>query len=287
MTARVAFGERAKAVGAAVAWLVLFVGIGIGVTILLSELIPAVGGRPWWLARNGLEQASGFAVATVVVGYGLNRHSWERMGWRFDRGLPRRLLRGAAVGVALAAIAVGLALLASGAAIHLTPSLAQWPGVAGPIALGLVAAALAEELWFRGYPLRRLAEAVGPVPAMAVVSLGFGAVHVANPNATVLSTANIVLAGVWLALAFFSPGGMPFAWGLHFGWNGALALVFDAPVSGFAFDVPGVDYFPGARSWIDGGRFGPEGGLVGTVALVVGALLIVGLQLRSRPEWLA
>ncbi len=287
MTARVAFGERAKAVGAAVAWLALFVAIGIGVTILLSELIPAVGGRSWWLARNGLEQATGFAVATVVAGYWLNRHSWERMGWRFDRGLPWRLLRGTGVGVVLAAIAVGLTLLAGGAAIRLTPSLAQWPGVAGPIALGLVAAALAEELWFRGYPLRRLAEAVGPVPALAVVSLGFGAVHLGNPNPTVFSTANIVLAGVWLSLAFFSPGGMPFAWGLHFGWNGALALVFDAPVSGFAFDVPGVDYVPGARWWIDGGRFGPEGGLVGTVALVIGVLLILGRGVRARPAWLA
>lgn len=287
MTARGSFAGRARAVGVAVAWLALFVGIGIGVTLLLSEVIPAVGGRLWWLARNGLEQATGFAVATVVVGYWLNRHSWERMGWRFDRGLPWRALRGAATGLALGTTAVGVAVLGSGGAIHLTPNLAQWPGVAAPLAAGLVAAALAEELWFRGYPLRRLAEATGAVPAIALVSLGFGAAHLHNPNATVFSTANIVLAGVWLSLAFFSPGGMPLAWGLHFGWNAALALVFDAPVSGFTFDVPGVDYLPGTRPWIDGGRFGPEGGLAATVALGVGALLILGSDLRARPPWLA
>ncbi len=287
MTARGSFAGRARAVGVAVAWLALFVGIGIGVTLLLSEVIPAVGGRLWWLARNGLEQATGFAVATVVVGYWLNRHSWERMGWRFDRGLPWRALRGAATGLALGTTAVGVAVLGSGGAIHLTPNLAQWPGVAAPLAAGLVAAALAEELWFRGYPLRRLAEATGAVPAIALVSLGFGAAHLHNPNATVFSTANIGLAGVWLSLAFFSPGGMPLAWGLHFGWNAALALVFDAPVSGFAFEVPGVDYLPGTRPWIDGGRFGPEGGLAATVALGVGALLILGSDLRARPPWLA
>jgi len=55
-----------------------------------------------------------------------------------------------------------------------------------------------------------------------------------------------------------------------------LSLGFDAPVSGFAFDVPGVDYFPGAHAWVDGGRFGPEGGVIGT-------LVIIGRLLRRTP----
>ena len=290
MTARFSLVARWKPAGVALVWLLLFWVVGVGVTILLSAVVPAHGerggGHTWWLARDGLEQAVGFAVATVVVGYRLDRHSWERMGWRFDRGLPLRALQGAGMGAALAGIAVGLACVAGGATLHLTPTLRAWPGVAAPLAVGLVAAALSEELAFRGYPLRRLAEAIGPVWAMVVIAVGFGCVHLANPNATLFSTANIVVAGVWLSVAFFSPGGMPLAWGLHLGWNGALSLLFDAPVSGWAFDVPGVDYAPGSRGWIDGGRFGPEGGLAATVALLVGTLLVLGHGTRSRPGWL-
>lgn len=81
----------------------------------------------------------------------------------------------------------------------------------------------------------------------------------------------MALAGVWLACAFFSPGAMPLAWGAHFGWNATLALAFDAPVSGYAFAVPGIDYRPGTHAWVDGGAFGPEGGVAATLVMLAGS----------------
>src|SRR5437016_2727910 len=97
-----------------------------------------------------------------------------------------------------------------------------------------------------------------------------GALHAKNPNATVFSTMNVALAAIWLSLAFFSSGGMPLAWGAHFGWNACLAILFDAPVSGYVFQAPVVEYTPGAHAWVDGGAFGPEGGIVATIALLAG-----------------
>jgi hypothetical protein len=80
---------------------------------------------------------------------------------------------------------------------------------------------------------------------------------------------------------------MALAWGLHFGWNAALSLGFDAPVSGFAFDVPGVDYFPGAHAWVDGGRFGPEGGVIGTLVIIGGVAAVLGRRARTPRTWLS
>jgi len=91
---------------------------------------------------------------------------------------------------------------------------------------------------------------------------------------------------VWLSFAFFSSGGMGLAWGLHFGWNAGLALLFDAPVSGHAFHLPAVEYAPGARFWVGGGAFGPEGGLVATIAIVAGTLAVLGPRVRRPREWL-
>ena len=284
--ARVSFVARLRRVGGALLWLALFAAVGIGTTIVLSNVIPGLGGRPWWLARNGLYQLAGFLAATWLVGRVANGYSWAWMGWRAPRTLPRHFLRGVGLGAAMAGGAILLAVLSDGATVRTTGT-GGFGAVAGPLAVGLLAAALSEELMFRGYPLRRLADALGPGLAIVVLALAFGAAHLANPDAGIVSTTNIALAAVWLAAAFFSSGGMALAWGLHFGWNATLSLLFDAPVSGIAFDVPGVDYLAGRHAWIDGGRFGPEGGVIGTLVLIVGVVLVVGRQARTPRRWLA
>jgi membrane protease YdiL (CAAX protease family) len=284
--ARVSLVAWLKRVGSAVLWLLLFMVVGIGVTLGLSGTAPAAGGGMWWLARNGVSQLVGFFLATWLVGRLANRYSWDRMGWRAPRVLPSHFLRGLALGAGMAVVAVLLAVVLDGAALRLTGT-AGFIGVAGPLAVGLCAAALSEELIFRGYPLRRLADAIGPGAAIAVLAIGFGASHMGNPEVGVLGTINIALAAVWLAVAFFSTGGMALAWGLHFGWNATLSLGFDAPVSGFAFDVPGMDYFPGAHAWVDGGRFGPEGGVIGTLVILGGVAAVLGRRARTPRAWLA
>jgi len=269
--ARVSFAA-VKRVGIALGWLLLFAAIAIGVTIGLSEIVPGWGGPRWWIARTGAWTAIGFGLATLVVGRLLNKYAWEGMGWTRAAGLA--LARGTAIGAVMAAVAIGLAVL-FGARLRFTSEGSIWAGVAVPLILGLGFAALGEELGFRGYPMRRLSDAIGVLPATLLLAALFGLAHVGNPNATVFSTINVALAAIWLTIAFFSSGGMGLAWGAHFGWNAGLAILFDAPVSGYAFAVPVVEYVPGTRAWIDGGAFGPEGGVVTTVALLVGTLYLL------------
>src|SRR5438445_583297 len=127
----------------------------------------------------------------------------------------------------------------------------------------------------------------GAPPAMLILALLFGIAHARNPSATVFSTVNVALAAVWLSFAFFSAGGMALAWGLHFGWNAGLAILFDAPVSGYAFQVPVVEYTPGGHAWVDGGPFGPEGGIVTTIVLIAGTLAVIGARVKQPRTWLA
>jgi membrane protease YdiL (CAAX protease family) len=192
---------------------------------------------------------------------------------------------GVALGGATAAAAIAMS-LADGARVSLTGLGGAYLPVAGAFALGLLAAALGEELIFRGYPLRRLAEAIGPGPATALLAIGFAVAHLHNPNASAFGALNIALAAVWLSVAFFSSG-MGLAWGLHAGWNATLGLVFDAPVSGVRFDVPGVDYTLGRHAWVGGGAFGPEAGVVGTLAIIAGIALLLGRRLKQPGRWLA
>src|SRR5438094_478044 len=180
------------------------------------------------------------------------------MGWHTQPGgLMPRLLRGIGLGALMAMLATGLAFVIDRATVRYTGDWSLWPRVVLPLAIGLVLAALGEELMFRGYPLRRLADAIGPLPAMLILAVLFGLAHAGNDNATVFSTVNVALAAIWLSFAFFSTGGMALAWGLHFGWNAGLSILFDAPVSGNTFLVPAVEYTPGRHAWVDGGSSGP------------------------------
>jgi membrane protease YdiL (CAAX protease family) len=268
----------------------LFVALAFAVVLGLAELVPELGGGRWFVARNGAYGVIGSGIATIVVGRLLNRHSWDRMGWHADPthgGIFRRLLRGMSLGALMAAIAVALAFAFDGAQVQVFFDWGFWLSVSLPLAIGLVLAALGEELIFRGYPLRRLAEGIGALPAMLLIAAGFALAHLANPNVSKLALLNIFLAGVWLSFAFFSTGGMLFAWGAHFGWNAALAIAFDAPVSGHSFEVPMVEYTPGRHPWVDGGVFGPEGGIVTTIVLVAGTLAVIGKRVKQPRTWLA
>ena len=294
--ARVSFQELvtgAKRLGIALAWIVAFGTVAIGGSVVLNSLNPVPATSPWWLAANSGGQAIAFLFATWLVGLRLNKHSWDRMGWHTgggeggEGGLRGRIARGVALGALMAALAIGLSFIGSGARVYLTGDWGRWLAFAPPLAVGLVLAALTEELGFRGYPLRRLADAVGPWAAMLTLVVPFGLLHLKNPHATFFSTVNVMLAGVWLSFAFFSHGGMGYAWGLHFGWNAGLALVFDAPVSGYVFRVPAVEYAPGHRAWVDGGAFGPEGGLTATVVLIAGTLAVIGSRFTQPRTWLA
>jgi membrane protease YdiL (CAAX protease family) len=281
--ARVSFGGLGR-LAVALAWLAAFLIVGAGVSIGVGAMLgPLTGGR-WWIARNGCSEVIGFAAATVIVGRWLDRHAWSTLGWGTARTMPRRFVMGVALGGAMGAMAIALS-FGDGARVSLTSASGDYLPVAGAFAVGLLAAALGEELVFRGYPLRRLTEAVGPGTATALLAIGFAAAHLRNPNASVLGAVNIALAAVWLSVAFFS-GGMGLAWGVHAGWNMTLSLVFDAPVSGVRLDVPGVDYTLGRHAWVGGGPFGPEGGAVGTLALLAGTAVLLGAHLRPG-RWLS
>jgi hypothetical protein len=54
-------------------------------------------------------------------------------------------------------------------------------------------------------------------------------------------------------------------------------------VSGLPLPLPALSYVPGHPVWLTGGPFGPEGGVVATLCLVLGCL-VAGRKLnRERP----
>jgi membrane protease YdiL (CAAX protease family) len=198
------------------------------------------------------------------------------------------------------------ALLLSG--IFLVEYLAGWvtvrasPEAGSPLVLAAVllasllaylAVGLNEEFTFRGYQLRNLAEGlagprVGPrlavVLALCVSATAFGLTHLNNRNASAVSTANIVLGGLAFGLPYVLTGELAIPLGLHIAWNFCEGTVYGFPVSGHAPVRPMLVLEQGGPELWTGGQFGPEGGLLAVVGIVlacaVGLLWIAWRQGR-------
>jgi membrane protease YdiL (CAAX protease family) len=142
-----------------------------------------------------------------------------------------------------------------------------------------VAVGINEEFTFRGYQLRNLAEGlagqwIGPtlavVLALCISATAFGLSHLGNRNASVVSTANIVLGGLAFGLPFVLTGELAMPLGLHIAWNFCEGTVYGFAVSGHAPIRPILAVEQGGPELWTGGAFGPEAGLLAVVAIVLG-----------------
>jgi len=230
------------------------------------------------VASQAIVGTGGAALASLLWAVAKWR-SWREQGWPGFRAGMVGFVRGLGFGAGMAAIVLGVEVAVGGVQVQLTGQPVSAYATAAPALIWWLAiAALGEELVFRGFPLSRLAEATGPVPAALILTIGFSALHLTNPGASALGLLNVALASLVLSAAFFGWGGLPAAWGVHLGWNAGLALGADAPVSGVSFGIPGLRYLWAGPDWLSGGAFGPEGGLVASLVMVV-ALVVLGQRL--------
>jgi membrane protease YdiL (CAAX protease family) len=282
-----------KAIGWSVAFMLL--GIAASAAILALCAVISYGSltrgllalREPGLAQvvaGGVSQLLGFAFATWVVGFRILHLNRSQLRWAAPRiGVP-----GLAIGVMLGAAAAAVALLAAVVLAnshwsHDSGGLGEYVTQVMKTSFVLAPAALSEEVMFRGIPLVLLAAAVGRGTALVVVAgLVFALFHGLNPGVTALGLGNIALAGIFLGVAFYAPGGLWTAFGAHLGWNATLAAL-DAPVSGLPFRIPLIDYRPGDPAWLSGGPFGPEGGLLATAAITAALLVAVRWTGKDSP----
>jgi membrane protease YdiL (CAAX protease family) len=137
----------------------------------------------------------------------------------------------------------------------------------------LIVAALNEELVFRGFPLQILMEGMGEWPGIIALSALFGAMHMGNPNVSVVGIVNVIVAGVLLSLAYARTRSLWLPYSIHVVWNLGLGFVFGFPLSGIDIASLWTTGTAGSET-ILGGSFGPEGGLLATFVFATAAVVV-------------
>jgi len=145
--------------------------------------------------------------------------------------------------------------------------------------------AIGEEVVFRGTIFRALEERFSPIAAIFITSVLFALLHLSNPGSTLISFANVFLAGVALGTCVAVSRTLWMAIGFHVTWNLAIALLFgvvsgnDLPLDLVVLDASGI--LPSLQ-WLITGPFGVEDGLSTTV-IMIGSLLILKRIKRFDP----
>jgi membrane protease YdiL (CAAX protease family) len=191
------------------------------------------------------------------------------MGMIADRYGVRDLAIGTGAGIAGVALALlpGLALHLA----HFTPASEHVQVTAGTalfVCVLIFCGAAGEELLFHGFAFQSLMAGLGPFAAIFPIGVIFGLLHMGNPDASWLSTANTIGFGIVFGYAVYRTSGLWLPVGLHFGWNIAMPF-FGVKISGITMRVTGYEMTWNAGPLWSGGAYGPEGSILCSGVLVL------------------
>lgn len=165
----------------------------------------------------------------------------------------------------------------------LTAGEAAWVTAGGLLWWGT--GAMGEEMLFRGYPFQTLIQAVTFLPATLLMAVVFAAAHMQNPGMTLLSVLNVALAGILFSIAYMKTRSLWLPFGIHWAWNFSQTTLYGFPTSGIARSTRALVISESTGPpWITGGPFGPEGGVLATVALLVCTWYVLKAGYLAAPE---
>ena len=242
-----------------------------------------------WVARHaggpfridGFILLAGGLFATALMVRSIDARPWQDVGLGRPAWAPRRLVAGWTLGMCTIGVAC-VALLVAGWLDVVPDAPGSWISAALRITIGLAAAALGEEVICRGYLFTAVRGLFGPVAAIVLTSLLFGALHLANPGATAESVVLVTMAGIFLGAVRVAMDSLAAAWMAHLAWNWVMAVPLHAPVSGQLFESPGYHMVSSGPAVITGGSWGPEGGLAAALGMVGGIAYIYARRRREE-----
>ncbi len=243
--------------------------IAIFMAVMAGLLLPLI-----FMARDGggdvpVYQQAGVILLASLVCQMLRRKPIGELLGRLDLLWPRQLMVGAVLGAGLMAVP---ALVFGVLGVVSWRFNADGLSAIGPVLAVLAAAAVTEELMFRGFVFQRLIDGIGAWPAQIAVGAFFVLTHSEALKGIgdlgFLAGANIFLASILFGLAFLRTRSLAMPLGLHFAANAMQGPVLGFGVSGS--DEPGLltVVSHGGPDWLTGGAFGLEASVPGIVCVI-------------------
>lgn len=258
---------------------------GTAAIALLSAIsVSTQPGTAVFLFVNGLVSLAVVLIVGWLCGKYLEGLPYSALGASPEGHWARNLIIGLIAGGLTFALGAGIGILAGGLSFSINP--VGLGSIAATLLLSLAifaSAAAFEEALFRGYILQTFARSGLAWPAIFATSIIFGAVHLGNPGANWISSANTAIAGIWFGVAYLKTRDLWLPFGLHLAWNWTQGSIFGVEVSGLTEIVkhPVLRETDLGPAWLTGGDYGIEGGIVTTAALIISTAVIWFIPLEK------
>lgn len=246
----------------------------VAVSFLGGQGLVAVQDNPWLTLVVGLVIA---VLAVLVYGWVVRRTERRASVEVSVQGMGSGIGWGTLLGVGLfGLVIVNIAFLGN----YTASGLGSPTGAVGLLGF-MAAAAVTEELLYRGVLFRIVEGWTGTWIALTLTSVLFGLSHLLNPNASLWGAIAIAIeAGGMLTAAYVATRKLWVPIGLHFGWNIAASAIFSTEVSGNNTPQGLLDAATSGPALVTGGDFGPEGSLYSVVFCVLTAVVFMWIAYR-------
>jgi len=230
------------------------------------------------LARGQIAAAIAVGGVAVAMRRWLDRRSVASLGFAPRRPWLRLLAIGVALGAGMQACVAAIEVATGAATVSGLGAFGGDVRLVATSALLLLIAAFSEEMSTRGYVLQNLWEQWGPGPAVVFSSIGFALLHFDNPHSqehAALTVSGLFAFALLACASLLWTGSLWLALGAHMAWNLFEGPVFGFPVSGVVTTVtPVVRVSVHGPTWLTGGAFGPEAGVISLLALGAGWMVL-------------
>lgn len=239
------------------------------------------------LNRDYRNLTKGIFVSTLVISayiYFFRKYEKRAISEFSSKGVIKYIIVGSLIGVLLQGLTLlVMYIIGSFEIVSINPI----SNMIIPLSIAFTIA-IFEEILIRGIIFRIIEEKLGSYVSLLISAIIFGALHLANPNSTLLSALCIAVeAGLLLGLAYIYTRSLWFPIAIHFAWNFMQSGIFGGITSGNDQTSSLLTTKIVGNKLITGGEFGPEGTIQAVIFCLFASIILLQLSKDKMisPKW--
>ncbi len=247
---------------------------------MVSKVTALAANLPASLTALSLFATVMITITAVVYCKFIEKRRISSMGFRKNKAVLEYLC----------GVPVGFVMFSAAVLLCLVTGAVEYQGFEGNISvgmlfvmlLGFIVQGMSEEVLCRGYFLVSLSRKTSLAAAVIISSTAFSLLHLFNSGFSVLPFINITLFGAFAAVYMLKRGNIWGVCGIHSIWNFVQGNFYGLSVSGMGKMDTVIRMSPvSEHDVINGGAFGPEGGLAVTAVCVIGIIIVLLMPTKA------